>query len=1680
MSSRNFSSICLILLINLFAVLTYGQEAGSIPGSIDQVRTSFPQNHQLIDPGKTIDPQTTKGTAASESYFTYSYTFSDLLIFSYEDNADISVYNASNDLIWTGTLHNNQFQSLAPGAGVYGVKSSKPFSLLIGDPVSHLVLGYYAMDEQGRGVSKEFLTYIPDNYFGTERLVVFGYTDHTLVEITDLQTGNLLWTGILSADEYYSSPNINDQFLHIEASNPVSVLSYTDQGYLLPDKSGDWTGTEFLGYAGYVGSWPNDLNLVSYEDNAHIQVLDLETGTELWSGSLNEGEIHNMTLTQGTTQEVFFKVISDKKITASIAPFGYYKGQYAYLSDCSDATGKRIGNLFYVPAIGGGVMAFNSFEDNNTVTITDLSGGAVVYSNIVNSGDFVSLNTSNVLYKIESTGKIAGNISCQGTAGGSFVPVYYGLDLPDLTVVSSTFTILPEDVKVGDQVTLSVELVNRGSNDIYAVEIGFYDGNPLQGGFLIGHLQTIDVIPGGGQGTTISTEWTVPEGPEYRQIYVFADPANKIKESSESNNIASIPLVPNDDLKPPLAVVVNAPEKLQLNDEGEFDPPSFLIEAVVINDSEADAYNVRCYLDLPDGLELSGGESLEQALGTVYANTSRAIQWEVMPTGTSYGDMFYSIQISADNTETKVVNRKIMVPEPGPQREVSVTLDGNSVKDAMIYVDRGDGFKLVGTTTLLNQTLSISNLPEGTKIRGVKKIHNQDAEKKQHEDVDKTMFELWMDTDIMNKDGTYRALEISSSDEDLRLELGHPIYKYNLTVTTDEETWSIGDDYMDKLEEGFKQASKLLYNATDGQAMLNKIAIYDKRDHFKGSDVLLHNFQKGNYCDEIDGIDHKYESGPSYPSKLHMHRTHIYKGHEPNKNDWYHSFVHEFGHYGFGIYDEYLNGLGVSWRSYAEYNWNAGGKEHPLNYGLMQSHPNVTEFSSQNDYLETYPDEYDQHAVTKQWDERKLPCFEYLRQKLSEYHKDVEMKLPPPGFYPNGFIYDRQGPSGDFAYEALEVIDMRSTTKSVGIAVEKTKISVTLNDSPAPGALVYVLNNGRRDYLGRTSEQGELNWFSPVTGGRLIVFLKSEGRLLRREVPVDSLPAGIQVAFVEDEQADAKRKSTAESDVPGICFSGIVSYDNTLNINTIISPDLVLESVPEITVYYDGNIETPLVTDLSGNMSEFSSETTIYEEQFTSDEYSGTGYFDVVYTANSQTYYATSFFKIFRVTDAQSSMHYNRSFNLHLEKENFSEPELAISFTTLGQPCGIMDQSLYPVADVFSYSMEHTESLAERGGLNIEINLDDSEGLDLSTLGIYMQNVTNGGWNKVETGSVNVEGLSGSCEVTSPGHFCLMATTVSDDLDAPERIYDLAAATGTSQSMIELQWTVPDDNDLESPPHYYVIRFNEVPITHLNWDESMDLYGEPTPGSVDEAENFALKMPMENKLYYFAMKSVDKAGNESELSNYASAISAVQKYTFSLESPAFNDTLNDMQPEFRWEMYNHPEVTYTLMYDQNELFTNPVVVSGIDTNRVQLDHYLDVNKDYFWKVVANIPDGDAINSNQSYSRFVTRYAVGIEQEMASMGYHSGYFYPNPYNPGVTEGTLRFTLPDPGTVRVSIFDMNGRCINILSQDYHAPGSERVMKWNGRSSDQKPVPGGLYIYRLEQNGREVFSGKILIHQ
>lgn len=664
---RSVTPLLALLFILAGSLQSAAQQVpGSAPGS------AFQKEHQQEFKG--LQPFHTPAELQDDEtkFATTIFTFGEMVIFSYSNDTEITILNASGDTIQTKMLQKDDYHVEIAPQGIYRIFGSKSFTALIGDATTNIVHGWYAVDQSGRGTSTLFNTYMMRSWTGDEKFIIAAYEDETSFTVKDLDTGSILHAGVLQAGEHHTMTNTPfDKFLQVSASRPVSALSYGDTDYYVPASNGTFAGTMFLGYSAYIGSWTNSITVTGYHDSTDVTVTNTVTGDTISAYILNEGEVHSDPI----SSQVYWKVEASLPVVAANIPFAGWTGNYMYMTRAIDKTGIGSGKLFYMPTIGSRIDVF-SFEEDNEVSIYRLgqddeypyTDTLLVFEDNLNAGEGYNFSSTSgrYVYKIEGSGNLS-VIQSNGGAGAEFMPLDFAQELPDLAVSSTDIAFDPEkeNYDQGEEITVTITVHNFGPVDVTDARVHIYDGDPDGGGSTpLLSDQLIPFIEAQGS-ETVSFNHIVPDDPEFRMLVVKVDPDDEIRESNSANNKASRPIVPNEDLLPPLAVVVTATGGLGLDENDELEPNPFTVEADILNTGTVAAEDVEINLELFNGLTLETGVP-DTTITVLDAGEQIKVIWEISATIDVPGVNRYQIHVKAGNAEPKDVNRAISISNPIP------------------------------------------------------------------------------------------------------------------------------------------------------------------------------------------------------------------------------------------------------------------------------------------------------------------------------------------------------------------------------------------------------------------------------------------------------------------------------------------------------------------------------------------------------------------------------------------------------------------------------------------------------------------------------------------------------------------------------------------------------------------------------------------------------------------------------------------------------------------------------------------------------------------------------------------------------------------------------------------------------------------------------------------------------
>ncbi len=196
---------------------------------------------------------------------------------------------------------------------------------------------------------------------------------------------------------------------------------------------------------------------------------------------------------------------------------------------------------------------------------------------------------------------------------------------------------------------------------------------------------------------------------------------------------------------------------------------------------------------------------------------------------------------------------------------------------------------------------------------------------------------------------------------------------------------------------------------------------------------------------------------------------------------------------------------------------------------------------------------------------------------------------------------------------------------------------------------------------------------------------------------------------------------------------------------------------------------------------------------------------------------------------------------------------------------------------------------------------------------------------------------------------------------------------------------------------------------------------------------------------------------------------------FLLLNPTIGDTIETQTPLLIWESTSDPdpgdEITYTIYYDTENWFPDPITIEGL-TDTSFITPLLDDSTLYYWKVEAVDGRGLATRSIYVYYFFVLiPTGIGDDGNKRPLNiprvFSMGQNYPNPFNPSTS---IRYDVPavEPPEsevgVLLQVFNLRGQLIKTLEDGVKAPGSY-VVHWDGRDEKGESAVSGIYLYRIQ---------------
>jgi predicted outer membrane repeat protein len=196
---------------------------------------------------------------------------------------------------------------------------------------------------------------------------------------------------------------------------------------------------------------------------------------------------------------------------------------------------------------------------------------------------------------------------------------------------------------------------------------------------------------------------------------------------------------------------------------------------------------------------------------------------------------------------------------------------------------------------------------------------------------------------------------------------------------------------------------------------------------------------------------------------------------------------------------------------------------------------------------------------------------------------------------------------------------------------------------------------------------------------------------------------------------------------------------------------------------------------------------------------------------------------------------------------------------------------------------------------------------------------------------------------------------------------------------------------------------------------------------------------------------------------------------------------NDIPQEIYFQSASYPN-SITISYSdiqggETEIaINNNGTVNWLEGNIDNDPLFVDaINSDYH--LSENSPCIDAGNPNYPFDPDGTITDMGAyyynqlnsinESEIQFVEYHLSN-YPNPFNPSTT---IDFSIQNDSNIQLEIFNIKGQKIKTVANNQYEKGNHSIV-WNGVNDKNKPVSSGIYLYKLNVNGKTEAMKKCLL--
>ena len=279
-----------------------------------------------------------------------------------------------------------------------------------------------------------------------------------------------------------------------------------------------------------------------------------------------------------------------------------------------------------------------------------------------------------------------------------------------------------------------------------------------------------------------------------------------------------------------------------------------------------------------------------------------------------------------------------------------------------------------------------------------------------------------------------------------------------------------------------------------------------------------------------------------------------------------------------------------------------------------------------------------------------------------------------------------------------------------------------------------------------------------------------------------------------------------------------------------------------------------------------------------------------------------------------------------------------------------------------------------------------------------------------------------------------------------------ARAQGAPSDSVTLSWTAPGDDGRAGTATGYEVRRSPSPIDDANWSAATVVPGTPVPLPAGTRQRMVVRGLTYGTTYYFAITSVDDAGNWSGLSNVVRWDWLADTGPPSAPSGVSAAMQMDSTVRVTWTPNSEADLAGYHLYRGLASGGPFIALNGsLITAAEYVDSTIPPGTETVWYQVS----AQDVSGNESARS--TTYVLKLVAQTTTWAMDTGY--PNPSRAGATVHIPVVVAGSGETATLEIVNSSGQRVRRLDLGTRPPGPTEV-QWDGRNDAGREVAPGVY--------------------